>query len=101
MNFFPIFQELFESDSMIIMLIGLVFAGIIGIKMNNTRKNVISLVSSFVLYVVCELVSSIHTNFMIELILLFAGTIAIGGVIGFLISILVVKVRHSVQLHTT
>lgn len=101
MNFFPIFQELFESDSMIIMLIGLVFAGIIGIKMNNTRKNVISLVSSFVLYVVCEWFSSVHTNFMIELILLFAGTIAIGGVIGFLISILVVKVRHNVQLHIT
>lgn len=42
---------------------------------------------------VCELASNIHTNFMIELILLFAGTIAIGGVIGFLASIIVVKVR--------
>lgn len=50
------------------------------------------------LYVVCELVSNIHTNYMIELILLFVGTIAIGGIIGFLTSIIVAKVRkHSMQ----
>lgn len=47
-------------------------------------KFIISLISSFVLYAVCELASDIHTSFLIEIILLFAGTIALGGVIGFL-----------------
>ncbi|MDE7267819.1 MAG: hypothetical protein K2N89_10185 [Lachnospiraceae bacterium] len=93
MKYLPIFQELFESDSIIFMLIGLVLAAFIGIKMNNIKKIIIGLVSIFTLYVVCEVASNIHTSFMIELILLFAGTIAIGGILGFLISIVVVKVR--------
>lgn len=93
MKYLPIFQELLESNSIIIMLIGLVFAVFIGIKINDTRKNIISLISSFVLYIICELISNIHTNYMIELILLFVGTIAIGGIIGFLISIVVMKAR--------
>lgn len=86
MKYLPIFQELFESDSIVFMLIGLILAVFIGVKMNNTKQTIISLVSSFVLYAVCELVSNIHTNYMIELILIFVGTIAIGGIMGFLIS---------------
>ena len=93
MKYLPIFQELFESDSIVFMLIGLILTVFIGIKMNDTRQTIIGLVSSFALYIICELVSNIHTNYMIELILLFVGTIAIGGVIGFLISTIVVKVR--------
>lgn len=93
MESFPVFQELFESNSIIFMPIGLVLSVFIGIKMNDTRKNIISLVASLTLYVICESVSNMHTNYMIELILLFAGTIAVGGIIGFLISTVVVKVR--------
>ncbi len=93
MKYLPIFQELFESDSIVFMLIGLILAVFIGIKMNDTRQIIISVVSSFALYVVCELISNIHTNFMFEIILLFVGTIALGGIIGFLISTLVLKVR--------
>lgn len=92
MKYLPIFQELLESDSIIFMLIGLILAVIIGIKMNDIRKNIISLVSCFALYAVCELISNVHTNFMIELILFFIGTVAIGGIIGFLAGIVVVKV---------
>lgn len=93
MKYLPIFQELFESDSIVFMLIGLILAVFIGIKMNDTRKIMIGLVSDFALYVVCEMISNIHKNFMIEIILLFAGTIALGGIIGFLISTIVVKMR--------
>lgn len=93
MKYLPIFQELFESDSIIFMIIGLILALFIGIKMNDTRQTIISFALSFALYVVCELVSNVHTNYMIELILLFVGTIAISGIIGFLISTIVVKVR--------
>ncbi len=93
MKYLPILQELFESDSIIFMLIGLILTALIGIKMNATRQTIVSLVLCFVLYVVCELVSNIHTNYMIEMILLFIGTIAIGGIIGFLVSTIIVKVR--------
>lgn len=93
MRYLPILQELFESDSIIFMLIGLILAVFVGIKINETKKIIIGLISSFGLYVVCELVSNIHTNYMFELILLFVGTIAIGGIIGFLVSTIVVKVR--------
>lgn len=92
MKYLPIFQELFESDSILFLLIGLALAVFIGIKMKDSKKIFISLVSSFALYAVCELASNIHTNFLIEIILLFAGTIALGGVIGFLAGIIIRKI---------
>ena len=94
MKYLPIIRELFASDSMIFMLIGLVFAACVGIKMNDTRKSILCLVSSFVLYAVCELVSNLHTNYIMELMLLFVGTLSIGAIIGFLISLLVMRVRQ-------
>lgn len=57
MKYLPIFQELFESGSIIFMLIGLVFATFIGIKMNDIKKIIIGLVSSFALYAACEFAS--------------------------------------------
>lgn len=93
MKYLPIFQELFESDSIIFLLIGFILALFVGIKMKNQRQIVISLLSCLALYVVCELVSNIRTNYMVELILLFVGTLAIGGIPGFLISMIVMRVR--------
>lgn len=61
MKYLPIFQELFESDSIIFMLIGLVLAVFIGIKMNDIKKIIIGLVPSFALYAVCEVAFNIHT----------------------------------------
>lgn len=93
MKYFPIFRELFQSDSIIFMLIGLAITVFIGIKLNEIKKIIVCLVSSVALYAVCEWISNIHTNYLFELILLFVGTIAIGGIIGFLISAIVVKIR--------
>lgn len=94
MRYLPIFGELFESDSIIFMLIGLILTVIIGIIMNDIMKGKIGLIISFVLYAGCELAINITTtNWVVQFILLFAGTIAIGGIIGFLISIIVVKKR--------
>lgn len=93
MKYFSIFQELFQSDSIIFMLIGLAITVFVGIKLNEIKKIIVCLVSSVALYAVCELISNIHTNYLFELILLFVGTIAIGGIIGFLISAIVVKIR--------
>lgn len=89
----PILQELFTSDSIIFMLIGLVLALFIGIMIKEMKKIMTGLGMSCGLYVICELISNIHTNFMLELILLFVGTIAIGGIIGFLVSMAIVKAR--------
>lgn len=86
MIYLPILQELFTSDSIIMLLIGGILALWIGIKRNDIRRNAIGLGCSFCLYVVCEVGSNVRTNYMIELMLLFVGTIAIGGVIGFFIS---------------
>ncbi len=37
MKYLPIFRELFASDSMIFMLIGLVFAAFVGIRLKNSK----------------------------------------------------------------
>ena len=94
MKYLPILGELFSSDSAIFMLIGLVIATIIGIKMKNTRKNIIGVAICLVAYVICEIVSNIiGMNYLVQIIALFVGTIAIGGFIGFIIGLIVSKVR--------
>lgn len=93
MRYFPIIDELFTSDSIIFMLIGLVPAVIIGVKMKSTKRNLIGMIASLVVYAVCEVISNVHTSFMMELALLFIGTIAIGGFAGFLAGLIVSKVE--------
>ena len=94
MRYLSILDELFSSDSAVFMLIGLVIATIIGIKMKNTRKNIIGVAICLVTYVICEIVSNIiGMNYLVEFIALFVGTIAIGGFIGFIIGLIVSKVR--------
>lgn len=93
MKYFPIFQELFESDSVIFMLIGLILAVYIGAQMKSAGKTVIGFGLNFVLYIICEFASNIHTNFLIEIILIIVGTAAIGGTIGFLISAILAKLE--------
>lgn len=95
MRYFPIIDELFASDTIVFMLIGLALAAVIGVKMKNTKKNLTGMIGSIVLYAICEVISNIHTNFMVELVLLFVGTIALGGVVGFLVGLIVSKVRKS------
>lgn len=93
MKYLPIMGELFSSDSFIFMLIGLVVAAIIGIVMKSTKKNIVGLGSCFAIYVISEIISNIRSGYLLELILLFVGTLAIGGIIGFLIGLIVSKIR--------
>ena len=75
MKYLLILGELFSSDSAIFMLIGLVIATIIGIKMKNTRKNIIGVAICLVTYVICEIVSNIiGMNYLVQIIALFVGT---------------------------
>lgn len=86
MKYLPIFNELFESDTIIFLILGLVIATIIGIKMNNHKKCIIGAIAMIITYLLCELISNFQINFLITIILLFMGTIAMGGCIGFIIS---------------
>ena len=93
MRWFPILDELFTSDSIIFMIIGVIIAIFFSIKMKGPRERLIGLAVSILIYACCELLSNVHTTYMLELILLFAGTVAIGSLIGFLITSIVAKVR--------
>ena len=93
MRYLPIMGELLSSDSFIFMLIGLVASTIIGIVMKSTKKNIIGLVICFAIYVISEIISNIRSSYLLEIILLFVGTLAIGGIIGFLIGLIVSKIR--------
>lgn len=85
MRYLPILQELLESDTIIFMIIGTVIAVFVGLWLKNPKKNIAAIIISVITYVICELASNIHTNFMLELILLFIGTVAIGCCLGFII----------------
>lgn len=92
MKYLPILEELFSSDSIIFMLIGLILAVFIGVKMKDAKRNGIGIIVSLFLYAACEVISNIHTTFMAELLLLFIGTIAIGCFAGFGIGLIFSKV---------
>ncbi len=92
MNHLPILQELFESDTVIFFLIGLAVAAIAGILMKKKRM-ILPIALSILVYVICEAVSNIHTNYLVEMILLFVGTIALGAFIGSIVALVVQKVR--------
>lgn len=93
MKYLPILEELFSSDSIIFMAVGLIIAVIIGIKLNNTKKNLIGLCVCFAVYAFAEILSNVRSSYLLEIILLFTGTLAIGGMLGFLIGLIVSKLR--------
>ena len=95
MKYFPILQELFESDTIIFLSIGIAIAVIIGLSNRNRKMSVRGIVVSLVIYLICEATSNIHTNYMIEFVLLVLGTMAIGGCVGFISSTFINLLRKS------
>ena len=94
MKYLPILQELFESDTFIFLIIGIAVALIVGLRIKNHNKCIAAIGISVATYVICELVSNFNTNFMLELILLFVGTAAIGCCIGFIICLLIKLIKN-------
>lgn len=86
MKYLPILQELFESDTYLFLIMGFVIA--LGIGFSNKRRCIKGIVISVVVYVVCELLSNIPSNYAIIFLLLFMGTIAVGACLGFVICLL-------------
>jgi ABC-type transport system involved in cytochrome c biogenesis permease component len=97
MKYIPILQELFESDTVIFLIVGIVIAVIMGLFLKKQKNLKVALITSVVVYAICELLSNIHTNFMLEIILVFVGTVALGCCIGFLVSILIGMLRRGKQ----
>jgi uncharacterized membrane protein YraQ (UPF0718 family) len=94
MKYIPILQELFESDTVIFLIVGIFIAAIMGLFIKKQKNLKVALITSVVVYAICELLSNIHTNFMIEIILVFVGTVALGCCIVFLVSILIGMLRR-------
>lgn len=94
MKFLPILDELFSSDSIIFMIIGLIVAVVISLKIENMRKCLSGVAAGFIVYVVCEVISNIRTNNVIEMALLFVGTVAIGLFVVFLIGTVIRKIKR-------
>ncbi len=94
MRYLPILQELFESDTVIFMIIGIIIAVIIALRMKNYKKYIGAIIISAVIYAICEVVSNIRTNFMLELVLLFIGTVSIGCIIGFVLCLLIRFIKN-------
>ncbi len=96
MKYLPILEELFSSDSIIFLLIGLVIAFGIGLGLKSVKKIAIGMIASIIIYALCELISNIIATFLVAIITLFIGTVAIGCFIGFLIALIVLKIRGNI-----
>ena len=92
MSHLPILGELFISHRIEFLLIGLVLALIIG--MNNSEKALYWIAASSTVYIISELLSNVPTDYLIEMILLLVGTMALGGIIGFLMVVIILRIRE-------
>lgn len=60
MRYLPILEELCSSDSILFMVAGIIVALVICVKFCDTKRNLIGLIGSFVVYAICEVL----TNFI-------------------------------------
>lgn len=93
MSHFPILQEMFESDSVYFMVIGLILGRVIGMKLKSPKRNLIAALISAAVYAVCEVLANTPANYMLAFVLLGVGTVAIGATVALLISAVIEKVR--------
>ena len=98
MRYLPILEELCSSDSILFMVAGIIVALVICVKFCDTKRNLIGLIGSFVVYAICEVLTNFYTNYMLEIALLFVGTLAafIGFPIGLIVTIVSGKIDGKV-----
>ncbi|MBQ4096010.1 MAG: hypothetical protein IJC65_06265 [Oscillospiraceae bacterium] len=89
MKYLPILQELFESDSFLFLIAGLIVSLIFASRIKSRKNLMISTGCSLLLYVLCEAISNLHTNYAMELLFLIIGTAAIGSAIGFAVMLII------------
>lgn len=83
MKYLPILQELFESDTVILLAIGLACALILGFGLKNNKKLAVGAGISAAVYGCCEAASNLRGSYLQQLALLFLGTAALGCLAGF------------------
>lgn len=84
MRYLPILDELFHSNSFWLLLLGLAVSLAAGARIKRARSFGIAAMCSAAVYLLCEVLSNLRTNFLLEILLVFIGTAAIGSALGFL-----------------
>ena len=97
MRYLPILEELCSSDSVLFMAAGVIVALVISVKFCDTKSKLLGLIGSFVVYAICEVLTNFYTNYMLEIALLFVGTLALGAFIGFPIGLIVTIVSGKID----
>ena len=85
---------MFSSDSVIFLVAGLVVAFALGMALKALKKTGIGMMASVIVYALCEALSNVPA-YLVAIITVYIGTIAIGCFVGFLISYLVLKTRKA------
>ncbi len=101
MSHFPILQEMFESDSVIFMVIGLILGRTIGMKLKLPKANLIGALISAAVYAACEVLANHSAKYMMGFVALGVGTVAIGATVALLISAVIEKIRCKGEIHDT
>lgn len=99
MSHFPILQEMFESDSVIFSVIGLILGRAVGMKLKSPKANLVGALISAVVYGLCEVLTHSCSSYMLSFVLLGVGTVAIGAAVALLISAIIEKVRGKGENH--
>ena len=94
-----ILGELFESDLVLFLLIGLVSSAIIGLLVMRRKSLLIGTIISAAVYAVCEIMLSTYLvkAFLSQLLTLFFGTAAIGTTFGFLVGFVIKLIREKAK----
>ena len=90
MRYFPILDELFSSDSVIFLLIGLLPAFFAG-RNRKAKSSLTGAAVSLAVYGICEFLSRTVRSYLLQMLALILGTAALGGAIGSLTAALVTK----------
>lgn len=80
MRYLPILQELFESDTVLFFLAGLVAALLL--TLGRKKRGFTGLWVCLLVYAACEVLCNVHTNYLVEILALMAGTLTLGGAAG-------------------
>ncbi len=97
MRYLPILEEVFTSDMWIVLLVGLITFMLASTRQKSFKTKRIGLITCAVVYIACEILSNIRTNNLLEIIWVLVGTIALGGIPGFAIGMIMKRGMKSAQ----
>ena len=75
------------------MLIGIAAVLYIGTITGKPQNKIQGITACLGVYAVCEILVDLRVNYVTEYVFLFIGTIAIGGIIGFLIIFVITRIK--------